>query len=486
MSAQEVRSSVYTGGGAVSAQEELDNQGYEKVTPRRLFNEGSGEAGLKNSQKSLSIEDVGGYSSNGSSRAEVQSRSKTKNFKSKPQSVRASQRKSSLDSGYDTMSDSSSEDLIDEISEIVSLSSHQRQLLILLKSSDLFTRKRVLTKLLSLKIKVGLETRVIRGGKEEAWGLAVALGRLTYQVKDIRQSGKKNKGSAKGKAKVISMLRSQRYRKRPYERVEHWMDNAIVFPLVPCYQLVDCLVIVDDMIEGFIARRIYVDGGSSSKIIYEHYFRNLSYRMRSRLRESRIPLVGFSGKVSYPLRVIDLEVTIREYGRTKIMIMEFAVVKIPSPNNTILGRTGMRSLGSVASTIYSMIKFPTSSGLTTITTSDLSDECRRTLIQTLMDSSRHDWNSLGDNGTSPGYYPYIEPKVQKKRSLAPDMRKVVTDEVNEWLTRGIMKRVRYPLWVSNLMLVNKVDGSWRMCIDFKDLNKARPKDLSSARNGLED
>ncbi|GJU46547.1 reverse transcriptase domain-containing protein [Tanacetum coccineum] len=45
-------------------------------------------------------------------------------------------------------------------------------------------------------------------------------------------------------------------------------------------------------------------------------------------------------------------------------------------------------------------------------------------------------------------YPHIEPKVQKKKSLAPDKRKVVTDEVNEWLKA-----------------------------DFKDLNKACPKDL---------
>ncbi|GJR28469.1 hypothetical protein Tco_1104701, partial [Tanacetum coccineum] len=74
-------------------------------------------------------------------------------------------------------------------------------------------------------------------------------------------------------------------------------------------------------------------------------------------------------------------------------------------------------------------------------------------------------------------YPYIEPKVQKKRSLDPDRRKVVTNEVNEWLKAGIVRRVRYHSWVANPVLVKKVDGSWRMCIDFKDLNKACPKDL---------
>ncbi|GJU46538.1 hypothetical protein Tco_1203804 [Tanacetum coccineum] len=93
-------------------------------------------------QMSPSAEEVGGYSSDGSSRSrsrgrprtaqkhqknvsrkkgtsksqrsvrsEARSRSKSKSVKSKPQSVRTSRRKSSSDSGYDTVSDSGSEDL---------------------------------------------------------------------------------------------------------------------------------------------------------------------------------------------------------------------------------------------------------------------------------------------------------------------------------------------------------------------------------------
>ncbi|GJW99197.1 hypothetical protein Tco_0181005 [Tanacetum coccineum] len=130
----------------------------------------------------------------------------------------------------------------------------------------------------------------------------------------------------------------------PYERVEHWMDNAIAFSSVARYQLMNCPVVVDAMIEGFRVRRIYVDGG----------------------------------EVNYPLRVIDLEVTMGEYGRTRTVIMEFAVVKSPSPYNALLGRTGMRSLGAVASTIHSMIKFLTLNGITTIaTTRETLSECRQ-------------------------------------------------------------------------------------------------------------
>ena len=33
----------------------------------------------------------------------------------------------------------------------------------------------------------------------------------------------------------------------------------------------------------------------------------------------------------------------------------------------------------------------------------------------------------------------------------------------------------YPEWLSNVILVKKANGKWRMCVDFTDLNKACPK-----------
>ncbi|GKA42498.1 putative nucleotidyltransferase, ribonuclease H [Tanacetum coccineum] len=328
---------------------------------------------------------------------------------------------------------------------------------------------------------------------------AVASGRLAYLVKHIRQGGQKSKGSAKGKEKVINMVRSQGYQKRPYEKVEHWMDNAITFPPVPRYQLMNCPVVVEAMIEGFRVRRIHVDGGSSSEVMYEHCFRNLSYRTRSRLRESRIPLVGFLGES-------------------------------PSPYNALLDRTGMRSLGATSSEVINprvslapvetrprrpgkepmqlddleerrqldKKRKPPKSGaeekkvvndnypkqLITIG-GGLSAECKHAIIHTLRKNVDIFAWTLADMTGIPmaitkhslNTYPHIEPKAQKKMSLAPNRRKVVTDEVNKWLKAGIVRRVRYPTWVVNPVLVKKVDGSWRMCIDFKDLNKACPKDL---------
>ncbi|GJS05377.1 hypothetical protein Tco_0321885 [Tanacetum coccineum] len=100
--------------------------------------------------------------------------------------------------------------------------------------------------------------------------------------------------------------------------------------------------------------------------------------VKSRLRKANAPLVGFSGVTYHPSGLIDLRVTMGESGKSKTVLLEFAVVKCRSPYNVILGRTGMRSLRAVGSTIHSMIKFPTTKGVATIKTSkEALWECRQ-------------------------------------------------------------------------------------------------------------
>ncbi|GKF54321.1 reverse transcriptase domain-containing protein, partial [Tanacetum coccineum] len=70
----------------------------------------------------------------------------------------------------------------------------------------------------------------------------------------------------------------------------------------------------------------------------------------------------------------------------------------------------------------------------------------------------------------------IEPEQQKRRVLSPKKSRVVDRDVEEWVKAGIVRPVRYPIWIVNPTLVKKCDGDWRMCIDFKNLNSACPKD----------
>ncbi|GJV88998.1 hypothetical protein Tco_1532936 [Tanacetum coccineum] len=66
--------------------------------------------------------------------------------------------------------------------------------------------------------------------------------------------------------------------------------------------------------------------------------------------------------------------------------------------------------------------------------------------------------------------------VVKKRSQAPERNKAIQEEVERLVEVGIIKEVHYHSWLSNPVMVKKHDESWRMCVDFKDLNKACSKD----------
>nr|GEZ04816.1 reverse transcriptase domain-containing protein [Tanacetum cinerariifolium] len=68
---------------------------------------------------------------------------------------------------------------------------------------------------------------------------------------------------------------------------------------------------------------------------------------------------------------------------------------------------------------------------------------------------------------------------QKKRGQAADRNQAIQEEVGKLVGAGIMREVHYHDWLSNPVMVKKHDDSWRMCVDFKDLNKACPKDEKS-------
>lgn len=64
----------------------------------------------------------------------------------------------------------------------------------------------------------------------------------------------------------------------------------------------------------------------------------------------------------------------------------------------------------------------------------------------------------------------------KKRTFAAERNQAAREEVQKLLKAGFISEVQYPTWLSNVVLVKKHSGKWRMCMDFKDLNKACPKD----------
>ncbi|GJV36172.1 hypothetical protein Tco_1408649 [Tanacetum coccineum] len=72
------------------------------------------------------------------------------------------------------------------------------------------------------------------------------------------------------------------------------LTEEIAFPVIPQSSLTDAPIILEGTIEGYHVRRIYVDGGSSSEIMYGHCFKSFGADIKSRLRKAITPLVGFS------------------------------------------------------------------------------------------------------------------------------------------------------------------------------------------------
>ena len=60
--------------------------------------------------------------------------------------------------------------------------------------------------------------------------------------------------------------------------------------------------------------------------------------------------------------------------------------------------------------------------------------------------------------------------------MQPDMSEKIKAEVMKQLNAGFLAVTSYPQWVANVVPVPKKDGKVRMCMDYKDLNKASPKD----------
>ncbi|GJT82053.1 reverse transcriptase domain-containing protein [Tanacetum coccineum] len=239
-------------------------------------------------------------------------------------------------------------------------------------------------------------------------------------------------------------------------------------------------------------------------------------------------LIGFSGETIWPLGQIALLVKIGDEVHSTSAWMNFMIIRSPSQHNAIIGRPGIRKIRAVPSTAHGMLKFPVEDGTVTLQSSRVIPmECAMisgpsiqppavnqvleekiniaihpeypeqtvAIGSTLTEKGRKElcsllkqnldifaWKPADMTGVPRSIAEHRlniredVPIRQKKRGQAPERNKAIQEEVEKLVDAGIMKEVHYHSWLSNPVMVKKHDGTWRMCVDFKDLNNACPKD----------
>ncbi|GKE34550.1 reverse transcriptase domain-containing protein, partial [Tanacetum coccineum] len=186
------------------------------------------------------------------------------------------------------------------------------------------------------------------------------------------RSGKSNKkGETSGKDKPLAILMVQPWQRVAKQRITQTFSPELVISFQPLGEedgMKDLMIIKVEM-GGHFVHRMYVDGGSSLEILYEHCFNRFCPKVRSQMVLATTSLVGFSGEIIWPLGQISLLVKIGDEEHSTSAWMNFMVVRSPSPYNGIIGRPEVRRIQAVLSIAHRMLKFPVTGGTVTLRSS---------------------------------------------------------------------------------------------------------------------
>ena len=73
--------------------------------------------------------------------------------------------------------------------------------------------------------------------------------------------------------------------------------------------------------------------------------------------------------------------------------------------------------------------------------------------------------------------PEFRPFQQPPRRMSKEVELKVKDEIQKLFKGGFIRPTRYAEWISNIVPVMKKNGKLRVCVNFRDLNLATPKDV---------
>ncbi|GJY25606.1 reverse transcriptase domain-containing protein [Tanacetum coccineum] len=317
-------------------------------------------------------------------------------------------------------------------------------------------------------------------------------GKLSHLIKELKQNNekeqpkeaKKRETSRKDKALAILMV-------QPWERVARQRitqsfppNPKILFPPLGEDEVTEGLMIIEAEIGAHCIHRMYVDGGSASEILYEHFFSRICLEIKNQLVPTTTPLIGFSGEIIWLIGQIQLLVKIGDKEHSTLVWMSFVVVRSPSPYNGIIGRPGVRKLQVVPSITHGMLKLLVEGGVITLKSSGMVPlECamvyepegnhlatKQTVEERIKVAINPEYLEqtimIGSTLTEEGHnklYDLLQHNLGNFSWKPADMTGVprhiaehcLNEEVGKLVEAGIMKEVHYHDWLSNPVMVGR-------------------------------
>nr|XP_023904179.1 uncharacterized protein LOC112015944 [Quercus suber] len=229
----------------------------------------------------------------------------------------------------------------------------------------------------------------------------------------------------------------------------------------------DDTLVVTLRIGGYDVKMVIVDQGSSDEIMHPDLYKGLSLRPEDPTPDSLL-LVSFDGKVVIPKGQIRLPV---QTG-SEVVEVDFLVMNTYSPYTAIMARPWLHTLGAISSTMHQKI----GARLPPLEKEELIEFLKKNV-------DVFAWSAYEDPGVDLSFIchhlnvnPFVTPKRRPHRCSSRDHSNAIREEVKKLKQAGAIKKVFYPEWLANTVVVKTNSGKWRECVDFTDLNKAFPKD----------
>ncbi|XP_076938178.1 uncharacterized protein LOC143606226 [Bidens hawaiensis] len=264
----------------------------------------------------------------------------------------------------------------------------------------------------------------------------------------------------------------------------------------------------------------FIDVGATSDIIYRQCFDLLEENDKRRLTPVNALITCFNQSIEYPLGQLTFPVTLSDGVQSRTEDVDFLIMETPHLQyDILLGRQAIGDFNANPLMTHGIFGVPTPTGIAMIHANKechmakakvppqkmlktnkskeveklvlnekfpeqnvtigttLSDHTLKRLLVSNIDVFA--WTPTDMTGVPRSkaedklkVNPTFVPIVQKRRKMGPEQAKACDEQVKQLMDAGIIRKIQYQTWVKNLVMVPKANGQWRMCIDFKDLNKA--------------